>query len=137
MDCPKDGSAMEEMPLDGVVLDFCPKCSGMWMDWGEMGKVSHGGVTEHELIFRGGSRRMCPRCGKQMRKADLHSVIVEECGCGIFFDKGEAEKVLGRPLKPAQHGKGGVRVEVTAAQLKELLNNGSVAVGGAELVLKR
>jgi Zn-finger nucleic acid-binding protein len=136
MNCPKDGTPMREVMADGVVLDLCSLCRGIWMDKGELGKVSKNRANEHELIFRGDSERMCPRCGKPMKKADLHSVIVEECECGIYFDEGEAERVMGRPLdltlKGATH-----RVEVGAADLKRLLADGRLVVGDVEIRLRR
>jgi Zn-finger nucleic acid-binding protein len=136
MKCPKDGTAMRERDVDGVVLDVCEKCGGIWMDWGELGRVSKHTVTEHELVFRGGSSRHCPRCGKPMKKADLHSVIVEECGCGIFFDRGEADKVIGRGIE-ANVSSGSAKVEMTLAQVKELLDRGAVKAGPVEIVLRR
>jgi len=136
MKCPKDEIQMEEMNVEGVILDHCGKCSGLWMDWGELSRISGNQITEHELVYRGGSKRLCPRCGKRMNKADLHSVIVEECKCGLFFDEGEAEKVIGRriDLKRITPGK---KLYVTTAQLKELLERGAAIIGEYELVLRR
>jgi Zn-finger nucleic acid-binding protein len=136
MKCPKDGIQMDEVNVEGVILDHCKKCSGFWMDWGELTRVSGNMATEHELIFRGASNILCPRCGKKMNQADLHSVIVEECKCGLFFDEGEAEKVLGKKLDlkriTPSH-----RLYVTSAQVDELLRRGEAIVGDYELVLRR
>jgi len=136
MKCPKDGAIMDEVSVDGTVLDVCPKCSGYWMDWGELRKVSNNRVTEFELVHRGKSGRLCPRCSKQMRKADLHSVIVEECECGLFFDKGEAEKVIGRDLAIKSTTQEQT-IELTGEQLGELVSKGSVTAGTCRVTVRR
>ena len=128
MNCPKDGSLMEALLFDGHELDCCPKCSGIWMDWGELRKVAGNRANEHELNYRGESKRVCPRCGKMMRKADLHSVIVEECRCGIFFDRGEAEKVLGIKLESQNES-----ITLTKKQLQELIENGAIEISGVRI----
>lgn len=128
MNCPKDGSVMREKLVDGHQLELCGKCEGLWMDWGELTSVSNGAATEHELIFRGASTRICPKCGGRMRKANLHSVIVEECGCGLFFDKGEAKRVVGRELEF-----GDKTIMISSQQLETLNKDGLVRVDGFEL----
>jgi len=128
MKCPKDGVILEEISLEGYTLDSCKKCDGLWMDWGELTKLSKGRITEHELIFRGDSFRLCPRCGKKMRKADLHSVIIEECKCGIFFDKGEAQKVLGMDLIAQLE-----KIDLTKEQLSQLNKSGNITAGKYEI----
>jgi Zn-finger nucleic acid-binding protein len=131
MKCPKDGAEMDKIKVENTRIDICQKCSGIWMDWGELSELSDQKVTEHELIFRGDSKRLCPRCGKQMRKADLHSVIVEECKCGIYFDSGEAEKVIGGAGKKIEFKSKAIMI--TRHQLDELLKTGTVNAGGAEI----
>lgn len=130
MRCPKDGSVMEELLLDGHELDLCPTCSGIWMDRGELRKVAGTRVSEHELIYRGESKRLCPRCGKKMDKADLHSVIVEECTCGLFFDRGEAEKILGKSLESRKES-----LTLTQKQLRELSEKGVLELSNARIVV--
>lgn len=133
MKCPKDGAVMEEKAINGTMLDFCTKCGGVWMDWGELTRISGNRATEHELLFRGESNFLCPRCGMKMQDADLHSVTVEECKCGIFFDGGEAEKVVGRILLPDNQG--GASIRVTKDDLRRLLDEGRVKVGTTEILL--
>jgi len=130
MKCPKDGNLMVGRMINGVTVDTCPKCGGLWTDKGELAKVAGNLVTEHELIFRGDSKRLCPRCGRRMHKADFHSVIVEECDCGIYFDAGEAEKIIGRFLATK-----GRSVTLTLSQLAELGQKGSIVVGDTEIVV--
>ncbi|MFH1403067.1 MAG: zf-TFIIB domain-containing protein [Candidatus Altiarchaeota archaeon] len=130
MDCPKDGSIMVEKHVGKTRLDFCSGCNGIWMDWGELGKISGNTVTEHELKYRGKSGRRCPKCGRQMNKADIHSVIVEECRCGLFFDAGEAEDVIGRKLTLTRE------MRLKRSQVDELMEKGSILVGDTELFIE-
>jgi Zn-finger nucleic acid-binding protein len=136
MNCPKDGTSMVEKDAGGVLLDFCPHCSGIWMDWGELSRLAGVTANEHELMFRGKTDLPCPRCGKKMNLSDLHCATVEDCKCGIFFDSGEAEKVVGRELE-SKKACNTERIEVTSADIVKLIEKGAVKVGSAEIVLKR
>ena len=131
MDCPKDGSRMEERRLKDERIDVCNMCGGAWLDWGELRRSSGGLVTEHELIEMGKSRRNCPKCGAQMKKASLHSVIVEQCSCGLFFDKGEYEKVVGVSIESDPE-----RIVLNSKQLEELRAKGKIILGDKEITLK-
>ena len=96
--CPLDASPMDEKQVKDSKLDICPNCGGVWMDWGEMRKISGGIVTEYELLYRGRTDMKCPKCASRMNQSDLHSLLVEDCtkGCGVFFEKGESEKIFGK-----------------------------------------
>jgi Zn-finger nucleic acid-binding protein len=34
--CPRDGAQLVEVERDGVTIDACPKCRGIWLDRGEL-----------------------------------------------------------------------------------------------------
>ena len=36
MKCPKCGSGLEEINFQGVMIDRCPDCQGIWLDHGEL-----------------------------------------------------------------------------------------------------
>jgi Zn-finger nucleic acid-binding protein len=133
--CPKDESEMDEVVFDGVTIDVCRKCNGLWMDRGELNQLGGFHATEHELMHRGESPLSCPRCGKRMMQADIHAVIVDVCACGIYFDEGEAEKVIGRKIQFRNENV--KRVDVTREQLKKLADSGSLRIGDLELALRR
>lgn len=38
--CPHDGSGMYRVPFDGMELDWCPECYGIWIDGGERAELS-------------------------------------------------------------------------------------------------
>ena len=37
--CPNDGSEMQEVSREGVLIDICPQCQGVWLDRGELDKL--------------------------------------------------------------------------------------------------
>jgi len=102
MRCPKCRSDMEQIVYEGVEIDRCHTCHGIWFDAGEMdqlrnrkaaaviddGKVSTGIEYNQIEDYR------CPRCGGVMdRKVDpqhqhIRYETCTECD-GSFFDAGE------------------------------------------------
>ena len=39
MNCPVDGSELRISDRQGVEIDYCPKCRGVWLDRGELDKM--------------------------------------------------------------------------------------------------
>ena len=39
MNCPVDGAVLEMSERQGVEIDYCPKCRGVWLDRGELDKI--------------------------------------------------------------------------------------------------
>ncbi|HSH55300.1 MAG TPA: zf-TFIIB domain-containing protein [Candidatus Limnocylindrales bacterium] len=39
MQCPNDGTTLEMTSREGVEIDYCPKCRGVWLDRGELDKL--------------------------------------------------------------------------------------------------
>jgi Zn-finger nucleic acid-binding protein len=37
--CPNDGTGMQEVNRNGVLIDICPQCRGVWLDRGELEKL--------------------------------------------------------------------------------------------------
>lgn len=37
--CPLDGSTLHETARNGVLIDVCPSCRGVWLDRGELDKL--------------------------------------------------------------------------------------------------
>ena len=62
MDCPIDGTTLLMSDRQGIEIDYCPKCRGVWLDRGELDKLieradrdldsppppSHGGTPQHK-----------------------------------------------------------------------------------------
>ncbi|MBT9292240.1 zf-TFIIB domain-containing protein [Hyphomicrobiaceae bacterium 22] len=39
MKCPLDGEALVMTERQGIEIDYCPKCRGVWLDRGELDKI--------------------------------------------------------------------------------------------------
>jgi len=39
MNCPVDGTTLAMTSRDGVEIDYCPQCRGVWLDRGELDKI--------------------------------------------------------------------------------------------------
>jgi uncharacterized protein len=39
MKCPIDGSDLVMAERQGIEIDYCPKCRGIWLDLGELDKI--------------------------------------------------------------------------------------------------
>jgi Zn-finger nucleic acid-binding protein len=101
---------MKKMLLDGVLIDKCETCKGVWLDANELemlkyddGKDKEGLVLELKSELMAEKRRLmttvglCPKCQEQPLVAFRRSgVELDQCpSCfGLFFDHGELQKVL-------------------------------------------
>jgi PAT family beta-lactamase induction signal transducer AmpG len=102
MRCPKCRSDMQEIEIDGTIIDRCGSCKGLWFDEGEAealgnkaaaAEIDTGAVStgkKHNLI----DDYRCPRCGGHMEKKvdpQQRHIWYESCvDChGSFFDAGE------------------------------------------------
>ncbi len=83
---------------EGVVVDFCEKCSGIWFDKNELARYIELSLDIPEITRMKKSARktglLCPRCEGTLEelpfstKTDILVDRCEKCG-GIFFDSGE------------------------------------------------
>ena len=101
MRCPKCDADMEEVNCDGVVIDRCTKCHGIWFDKGEAESLSRQWIAE--FVDTGDSEVgaeldeidtiPCPRCGVTMTRIfDIEAGHLQWEQCdehGMFFDAGE------------------------------------------------
>ncbi|GAB2445419.1 zf-TFIIB domain-containing protein [Nocardioides hungaricus] len=39
MQCPTDGTALVMSERNGIEIDYCPTCRGVWLDRGELDKI--------------------------------------------------------------------------------------------------
>ena len=102
MRCPKCRADMDALVYEGVEIDRCKHCKGIWFDAGEREELAS---KKAAVAIDTGSRRTgkqtnkidryrCPRCsGGMMRVVDPQQTHIwfEECtSCrGSFFDAGE------------------------------------------------
>ncbi len=108
MDCPVcKQSAMITLELNGVEIDYCTQCEGIWLDAGELEELLGDVNKSKELInsFKIDSgnaeaARKCPICYKKMQKIIIGSaepkLFIDKCvkGDGLWFDKGELHDIV-------------------------------------------
>lgn len=105
MDCPVCKEPMIILELNKVEIDYCPNCSGIWLDEGELELLYSIDKPDNELqnLFQQTTSSKeksykCPICRKRMIKTKFNNsdLILDKCPQkhGIWFDKGELEKVL-------------------------------------------
>jgi len=99
--CPKCDHGMEEVTHEGVTIDRCSFCNGLWFDHDEINqlKASKDGHTldigdaKEGWKWDSHADINCPRCGKQMEKSadpKQKHIWYELCqDHGIFMDAGE------------------------------------------------
>ncbi len=44
MQCPNDGTPLVMADRQGVEIDYCPQCRGVWLDRGELDKIIERGA---------------------------------------------------------------------------------------------
>jgi len=48
MNCPSDGTTLLMSERQGVEIDYCPQCRGVWLDRGELDKILERAKAESE-----------------------------------------------------------------------------------------
>jgi Zn-finger nucleic acid-binding protein len=109
MDCPDCKNAMITLELEGVEIDYCTNCGGIWLDAGELELLLGEPDKAKRLLnsFRIDSEstekaKKCPICYKKMQKIVVGSskpvLLIDKCrrGDGLWFDKGELQNIFDR-----------------------------------------
>lgn len=111
MICPACREDLLLLEVEGVELDLCLRCRGLWFDAEELealfaraGTPGGGFALERELLAlpreRGAEKRLCPRCDRRLVVVQAGSatrrVPLDLCPRehGIWFDEHELEAVL-------------------------------------------
>jgi Zn-finger nucleic acid-binding protein len=90
---------------EGITLDFCRGCGGVWLDAGEMGELMQFLEAEPpvDLEHQGGEQITCPGCAHPLTELEHppgQGVLIDICSAcqGIWLDRGELGKLraLGR-----------------------------------------
>ena len=98
LSCPRDGAALETVVREGVTIDRCGTCRGMWFDKGELRRVSGERRVEREAtrgrIVPVQSDFACIRCGGVSHLSFIEEVSVDACSAchGVWLDGGELEE---------------------------------------------
>ena len=105
--CPACKEAMIVVEFEGVEVDHCVKCHGVWLDTGELELITalaggQAGPLENALRDVSGAnrgKRRCPRCPRKMRvlSVGVEPAVKLDCcpaGHGLWFDAGELAAVI-------------------------------------------
>jgi Zn-finger nucleic acid-binding protein len=117
MDCPRCGKELREIDVNGVMLDICDSCEGLWFDQGELGRIlENAGEAEASIHQSDASVSwegepvpgespsdpglQCPKCGEAMRRynyAVSSNILIDACEknkCGAWLDDGEIKRII-------------------------------------------
>lgn len=76
MRCPIDDTELKMSYREGIEIDYCPKCRGVWLDRGELDKIIEKTETESSRSYDDYDARP----GKQRRRDDRSQDEDEEEG---------------------------------------------------------
>lgn len=118
--CPRCGYPLLEFTHQGIPIDECSGCEGLWLDSGELEKLARNPErllwspllgakwkqaeawteeTTEEEKARSKTQHAgrCPRCNSDLELENLHGVQIDRCrGCGgAWLDRGELGLLAG------------------------------------------
>ena len=106
MKCPVCKDVLVGLEFDGVEVDWCGACGGVWLDRGEL-ELLHSEAHQAEKFLAGlkqvdepgQKKRKCPICSARLVPVESawdRSVVLDSCPKrhGIWFDRGELTQVL-------------------------------------------
>lgn len=109
MNCPRCRTELQTRTTDGVEIDECPSCQGIWFDADELRRVKDEKdkdlnwmdfeLWKHADRFRLKTKPVkCPNCAHELVTIDYDETGVEIDHCthcrGVWLDAGELEKIL-------------------------------------------
>ena len=123
MRCPACNEPALALELDGVEIDLCPACAGIWLDEEEIAWLARRSEDASrplaDALLKGevgaAGKRRCPRCNRIMLLEILSAVELDRCpvGHGLWFDSGEVEAFLAA----SHHGDSAAAAEAIADML--------------------
>jgi Zn-finger nucleic acid-binding protein len=104
MKCPDCNAQLAQKKRDGVEMEICPSCNGMWLTRDELtqleDEVFDFGDNEKGSLMLGcdPSSRKCPQCAKPMKTFEYREYGLQLDFCedqhGFWLDAGEDKRVL-------------------------------------------
>lgn len=104
MKCPNCGAELRAAKRDGLDVEVCPSCQGLWLTAQELSALEDetfrlGDDEKGTLVFRSETTtRKCPVCSGSLRTFSyrLYDLALDYCeaGHGFFLDAGEDKRVL-------------------------------------------
>ncbi len=121
MDCPVCREPLIVAERDGIELDVCLWCHGLWFDVGEIEllaeKLGRSLPVAEGLFEKADSPekpRYCPRCDRAMEKVAAGTsprIVLDRCAAhGLWFDHGELGALVRQLAEcPASHAEAVIR----------------------------
>lgn len=80
--CPNCAVPLDEQLHDGVHVDVCPDCSGVWIDWmdGDLEGVTSKLELPRAQLQRGEGTGACPVCASELDEDAFDGVTIRRCG---------------------------------------------------------
>ena len=103
MKCPKDGTDLVVADHQGIEVDRCETCRGLWLDYEELDMLEDKVFDQDDLkgttvYSPRPTERECPRCQKKLIEFHYHGGRTELDMCpdnhGFWLDEGEDKEVL-------------------------------------------
>lgn len=107
MNCPKCTTpTLDPRTLNGIEVDQCPACRGVWFDAAELGRLLKLAAADLKPLTRGSGDDAlnakpanCPRDGTRLVRvcsAQNRAVVVDTCAVcrGVWLDGGELARLL-------------------------------------------
>jgi Zn-finger nucleic acid-binding protein len=109
MNCPRCRTALAARSIEGIEIDECRACQGIWFDADELRRVKD--VTDPDLKWMdvdlwqhpdrfgaSDTQTVCPKCAAPLATVGYEGTDVEIDLCpacrGIWLDSGELEKII-------------------------------------------
>jgi len=83
MHCPIDGTTLQTSDRQGIEIDYCPDCRGVWLDRGELDKIierSASWIPERDDGAR--DERQPEKPKKKSKSKSFFETIMESVGEG-------------------------------------------------------
>ena len=68
MQCPVDQTTLSMTERQGIEIDYCPKCRGVWLDRGELDKLISTGISENTPMRAPDDRSREPQYDERPRE---------------------------------------------------------------------
>ena len=137
MDCPKCKIELRKKSIQGIDVDECAKCEGIWFENDELKQVKNKTdsdlnwmdfeIWKHPDRFKAKSTKYnCPTCENSMDVLDYNNTQVEIDYCtnckGIWLDKNELQKIIIALEEEILTKSMGDYVKATVEEAKEIIN---------------
>ncbi|MGI6394283.1 MAG: zf-TFIIB domain-containing protein [bacterium] len=115
--CTKTDMAVLE--LEGVEIDYCFDCGGIWLDAGELELLLGSSEKSKEVLssfqdidkLSKEKKRPCPICDSLMKKVAVkiqdNETVIDKCPKehGLWFDKGELYQIVNCSVSSSNENK--------------------------------